>query len=109
MLTNEELVNEIKDTLEYLLVYVENRGLSAYLSIYSSRILINGNFIGLDDRIWLKVTEHKRWFRKTWYSIDQVFARSDNVFYDKDAAIAFATHCITDMHDLIKREDEVKP
>jgi hypothetical protein len=76
-----------------------------YLSVYSGRIKTEGNFVGLDDRFWLRVEEHKQWFRKPFYSIELILSRRENKFSNRDAAIAIAQNCIADMHDLIERQE----
>jgi len=77
-----------------------------YLSVYSGRIKVSGNYVGLDDRYWLRVKEHKSWFRKPWYSIELMLGKQENRFSEHDVAFAVARSCIADMHDLIEREPE---
>jgi hypothetical protein len=81
-------------------------GKMRYLSLYSKRLIEKDNWVGIDDRYWLKVVEHKRLFRKSWWSIELIFPSRENRFLDRDAALARAMNCIADMHDLIERDIE---
>jgi hypothetical protein len=75
------------------------------LSPLSDRIIVRGNYVGLDDRFWYVIVKHKKIFRKATYSIEQVYAWVDTPsFQNKGDAIEFAKRCICDIHDLIKRE-----
>ena len=77
-----------------------------YLPKSSNRIQVRGNYVGIDDRYWYKIVEHKHLFRESTYSIEQLYStRIDNSFQNIEQAINFAKICICDMHDLIKREE----
>ena len=78
------------------------------LSVYSKRLKVKDNWVGLDERFWLRIVEHKRWFRKPYYTIELILSNRENNFRTFDLAKSVAMSCLTDLHGLIDRREESK-